>query len=289
MDAGYTTTVVNLPAAALGQNVRFRWRLASDEGVSDITAIWRIDNAVLTTNSYTCSGCSASPAIVNGPPPSSVVVGTPYNFSFSWTGNPAPTFSVKSGSLPAGLSLSSSGVLSGTVWSVGSSMYPNIVVNASNGTQPDAQQTFSLTTVTNASNYLSTFGLSGANAALLFDYDRDGITNLAEYGLGLNPTAASVSGLPVVSIKKYGGTNYLSMTFHRSSSATDLTYTVQGSSDLTNWTDLASSISGGQTSGAGFVSETGTAPNLTVEVHDTISTDNAPNGLRFIRLKISSP
>ncbi|MFL6514347.1 MAG: reprolysin-like metallopeptidase [Chthoniobacterales bacterium] len=289
MNGGYTTTIVNLPAAALGQNVRFRWRLASDDGVSGLTAVWRVDNVVLTTNSYTCSGCSAPPAIVNGPPPSSVVVGTPYNFSFSATGNPAPTFTVKSGSLPAGLSLSPNGVLSGTVWSVGASMYPNIVANASNGTLPDAQQTFSLTTVTNASNYLNSFGLTGTNAGLLIDYDHDGIANLEEYALGLNPTTASVSGLPVVSIKKYGGHNYLSMIFQRSSSATDLTYTVQGSSDLVTWTDLASSVGGGQTSGAGFVSETGTAPNLTVEVRDTVSTDNPPNGIRFLRLKISSP
>jgi hypothetical protein len=57
------------------------------------------------------------------------------------------------------------------------------------------------------------------------------------------------------------------MIFTRSSAATDLTYIVQGSSDLAAWTDLASSFAGGATSGAGFVS---------------------PGGQRFLRLKVIS-
>ena len=51
---------------------------------------------------------SAAPQITNGPPPSPVIVGTPYSFSFTATGNPPPTFSF-TGTLPPGLGLSACG------------------------------------------------------------------------------------------------------------------------------------------------------------------------------------
>jgi hypothetical protein len=92
--------------------------------------------------------------------------------------------------------------------------------------------------------------------------------------------------LPVALIKDYSGTKYLSLTFTRSSVATDLTYTVQGSGDFFTWSDLASSVAGAVTSGAGFVGETGVAPAFTVEVRDTVPVSGGP---RFIRLGVSSP
>lgn len=288
MDDGYITTRVSLPAAALGKTARFRWRLTSDISFSDPSAGWHIDNVMLSGNSYSCVNCSSSPEITNGPPPPTVVAGAPYSFAFSANGNPAPVFSIRNGALPAGLSLSPAGVLSGVV-NAGAGVSSNITVAADNGNPPEAQATFSLTTVTRADTWLSSFGLSGPNAALLYDYDRDGLSNLVEYGLGLNPTVAGVSGLPVVSIQKYGNSNYVSMTFSRSTAATDLTYTVQASSDLVTWTDLASSVGGGPASGPGFVQETGLPPNVSVEVHDTVAFESAPGGRRFIRLKISSP
>ncbi|HEY4283533.1 MAG TPA: zinc-dependent metalloprotease family protein [Chthoniobacterales bacterium] len=285
----YTTTTINLPAVALGKMAKFRWRLASDVGVSVSAAIWRIDSVSLTGNAYSCAGCPSAPAIINGPPPPTVVVGSPYSFAFNASGNPAPTFSVKGGTLPAGLSLSATGVLSGIVSANGGSTYPNILIAADNGNPPAAQTNFNLTTVTRASTYLGIYGLSGSNANLLYDYDHDGISNLAEYGLGLNPVVANISGLPIISMKKYGSAYYLSIMFHRSAGATDLTYTVQSSGDLVTWTDVASSVGGAQTSGSGFVAETGLAPNLTVEVRDTVPYTGAAGGRRFLRLKFSSP
>ena len=221
-DSAYTTTLVNLPPSAAGQQAQFRWRLACDSSISVAGAVWRVDTINLLSASYVCSNCSAAPAITNGPPPSPVIVGTPYSFSFTSTGSPAPTFSVISGTLPPGITLSAGGVLSGTATSAGNGNFPNITVTASNGNLPNAQQTFSLAAVTRAANYLSSYGLTGGHAALLFDYDFDGILNLMEYALQQDPTAASVTGLPVVVIKNYSGTNYLSMTFtgHRRSRRT---------------------------------------------------------------------
>jgi hypothetical protein len=215
-------------------------------------------------------------------------VGSAYSFTYTATGNPPPTFSA-TGTLPPGLSLSSAGVLSGTATSGGTGSYPAITVTATNGVAPTATQTFDLTTVTRAQNYLASYGLTGNDAVFTFDYDGDGLANLLEYGLGLDPTLAGLNGLPSVTLKDYSGTKYLSMKFNRSSLATDLTYVVQGSSDLINWDDLGTSSAGAATTGTGFVSETGSAPTFAVEVRDTVPYDPSMMTKRFIRLKITSP
>jgi|GEM_PF-495681 len=59
------------------------------------------------------------PAITNGPPPTTGVVGTAYSFSYTTTGTPTPTFAVTVGSLPTGLSLSTAGAISGTPTAAG--------------------------------------------------------------------------------------------------------------------------------------------------------------------------
>jgi subtilisin-like proprotein convertase family protein len=241
----------------------------------------------ITTASVVCA--TGAPVFTNTPPPSPVIVGTPYSFAFTAGGNPAPAFSLTGGQLPPGLSLSSDGKLSGTATSGGGGAYPSISVTASNGIAPNAVQTFSLTTATRASNYIASFGLTGTNAVLTFDYDKDGLTNLMEYALGLDPTVADLSGLPLVTLKNYSGTKYLSMTFHRSSLATDLVYTVQASADLVSWNDLATSAFGGLTTGVGFVGESGSPPDYTVEVRDIVPFDQNNVTTRFLRLQISSP
>ena len=83
-----------------------------------------------------------APAITNGPPPATATAGTAYSFAFTATGYPAPTYSVSSGSLPPGLSLSSAGVLSGTP-SVGDVFSGTIT--ASNIVSPPANQNFMIT------------------------------------------------------------------------------------------------------------------------------------------------
>ncbi len=83
------------------------------------------------------------PAFTNGPPPNSGTVGTAYNFSFTASGVPAPTFAVTAGALPAGLSLSTAGVISGTPTTAGGPFTGT--VTASNGIGTPATQGFSIT------------------------------------------------------------------------------------------------------------------------------------------------
>lgn len=78
------------------------------------------------------------PTITNGPPPGGTV-GVAYNFSYTSTG--FPTFSLTAGALPAGLSLSSAGVISGTPSVPGTF---SGTVRATNGTAPDATQNFTI-------------------------------------------------------------------------------------------------------------------------------------------------
>jgi len=59
------------------------------------------------------------PAFTNGPPPGAGAIGTLYDFSFTASGSPAPTFAVTTGPLPTGLSLSTAGVISGTPTAAG--------------------------------------------------------------------------------------------------------------------------------------------------------------------------
>jgi cyclophilin family peptidyl-prolyl cis-trans isomerase len=82
-----------------------------------------------------------APAITSSPPPATLVNGV-YNFSYTTTGFPAPTFSVTSGALPTGLSLSTAGVISGTSTAVGTFTG---TVTAGNGIGTAATQNFSIT------------------------------------------------------------------------------------------------------------------------------------------------
>ena len=147
---------------------------------------------------------TAPPVITNGPPPSPVTVGTPYSFAFTSTGFPVPTYAVTAGTLPSGLSLSTAGLLSGTPDAVGTGSYPNITVTATNGVAPPATKTFTLNVVTLSTNYIAGFGLTGANALLTADPDGDGLANLMEYALGLNPTIPGGKPLPRAVIQLYG-------------------------------------------------------------------------------------
>ncbi|MFD9666651.1 hypothetical protein ACFWAY_34415 [Rhodococcus sp. NPDC059968] len=70
---------------------------------------------------------------ISGTPPAGTV-GTSYSFAFTVAGTPVPTVTTAD-PLPAGLTLSAAGVLSGTPTAAG--LFP-ITVGASNGVSPDA-------------------------------------------------------------------------------------------------------------------------------------------------------
>lgn len=249
------------------------------------------NNLTLTATPGSCvagSGPCAAPDIIS-PPSAFAVVGSPFSHTFTATGSPTPTFSLTGGTLPPGLSLSAGGVLSGTLTAAGTGTYSGILVTASNALSPSSTQDFTLRATTVAANYLASFGLTGQDALLTADPNGDGTNNLLAYALGLSPIA-NAGVYDIGTVRDYAGTKYLSIRFNRSSLATDLTYIVEATDDLTfNWQELAYSSSGNPMLGTGgvVVSETGGPPTYVTEVRDTTPAPPTPGvPQRFIRLRV---
>ncbi len=80
---GFITTVANLPAAAAGQNVQLRWRLATDTGNAYGSVGWWIDSISITDGgSYKCCDGPWEPLLDR-----SQIQGTNFLFSFQSASN----------------------------------------------------------------------------------------------------------------------------------------------------------------------------------------------------------
>jgi hypothetical protein len=88
---------------------------------------------------------------------------------------------------------------------------------------------------------LSNSAVSGPNAV----YGQDGLSNLVKYALGLNPKQNITTGLPVVGT---AGGNWV-YTYTRPTSITDVTYSVEISTNLTTWTSTGVTLSQQSTDG----------------------------------------
>lgn len=128
--------------------------------------------------------------------------------------------------------------------------------------------------------------LTGPGSAAGEDYDGDGISNLEEFALGLNPREAAQAtlaatpstltrpGLPHIYLAGTGPARKLRVEYPRRLADPLLTYTVQFSSDLVTWTNA--------TQQAEPVVSDGTFEAMAVE--DTLTVDDTIH--RFARLRI---
>ena len=125
---------------------------------------------------------------------------------------------------------------------------------------------------------------NSGHGADLADADFDGLQNLAEYGLSLDPKTPTAGNGAIV---KVNGNGYLEIEFTRNTGRTDLTYNVEASTNLLNWTTIASSTAGGATvaSGAHAVAETGAGAIKMVKVEDSQAV--ASGSPRFLRVKMA--
>lgn len=118
--------------------------------------------------------------------------------------------------------------------------------------------------------------ISGQNA----DPDGDGIPNILEYALGLDPKQGDTGGLPQPAIVNVGGQNYLSMTIVKPSSDTDVTYVGQVSGDLQSWDGSASAVS--------TITQANTPAGFdTVTFRDLTPVGGAAGVKRFLRLNVT--
>jgi hypothetical protein len=108
-------------------------------GVYPITII--ANGAGATTQSFTLTVREAPGFKSN--PKATFVTGKSGRYQISSNGYPAPTYT-EAGPLPAGLALSSAGLLTGTPAADSGGVYP-ITITASNGISPSANQAFTLT------------------------------------------------------------------------------------------------------------------------------------------------
>jgi len=140
------------------------------------------------------------------------------------------------------------------------------------------------------SDWTTGYGLNGAAADLSADPDGDKTANLVEYALGLSPLVNDTNSLPVFRLQTHtvsGQTNrYLTVQFPRQMGSTNLTYTVQGSLDLTNWTALCTAASTNPPSGPGFIGESGTSYQREILARDTVPVESAV-GPRYVRIQLT--
>ena len=104
---------------------------------------------------------------------------------------------------------------------------------------PDASQFVRLSKYAHLLRYENWASLKLGNAAALAtaDPDHDSSSNLLEYAFQTDPSTASVSALPRVGMDP----GFLTLTYTRFISATDLTYTVEATNSLApaNWQPIA--------------------------------------------------
>ena len=223
----------------------------------------------------------AAPAISNGPPSTTTPLGTAYSFAYKYTGFPAPTFTVVSGALPPGLTLSSAGLVSGNPSQAG--IYRG-TVQASNGQGAAARQPFEIVVTQTYDQWASTY-FPGANPAVSAPDavpQNDQTPNLLKYAVGIDPTlplvGAARDALPVAGLD--GTTNpsivYLTLTYRKSAAAFGINTDVQVSSDLQAWTTVDPS----------FV-QTVRLDSATGDPVVRLEVDSQKAAREFIRLKVT--
>lgn len=116
----------------------------------------------------------------------------------------------------------------------------------------------------------------------LADPDGDGLQNLYEYGLGLDPTKSSIHLKPKIGKVESNGKHYLTFTYNRITDDENLSFDVLGSSSLRTESPAWAVQPEDED-----VDQSGVADGmLRVRVTDTVALEDSPSG-RFLKLKIS--
>jgi large repetitive protein len=168
LTTGAATGTVNLGGVSVGLAVDPQTATvfaAPEVGVQNVTLISEADNAitgtipvttpsrvavdpdtdtlVLITDAADATVTPVQPPAITSAAQATFTAGQADSFAVEGTGTPDPTFT-ESGSLPAGVTLSTSGTLAGTPASGTGGTYP-FTITASNGVAPTATQAFTLT------------------------------------------------------------------------------------------------------------------------------------------------
>jgi hypothetical protein len=151
-------------------------------------------------------------------------------FEFQVTASDTPS-SFTASNLPPGLTCSSTGSISGTPTALGSYLSTITGINSLGSGTP-----FTLDFQVSPPTYLewlASCNLSGVNVDE--DSDGDGVKNLMEYFMGLDPQVRNSGSL--VSVRGDGNSNFLSLTYRKSKEITGVVAVVEWTTDLAtaNW------------------------------------------------------
>ena len=183
-------------------------------------------------------------AVIGNATVSVVVSGTTYTATSSAVDG---TYSIAN--VPAGTGYTVTAVASGTPYGTGTAT--GVSVTAGNTTTSNFTLTYSS----------ASWNSTGFSAS-------DGVSNLLKYAFAMTAAPSTRSQLPVVSSS--GG--FLTITYNTQPLAGDLTYSVQGSSDMVTWTAI-----------------TAPAAATTSPVTVTDTTPLAPGVRRFLRVQVVGP
>jgi len=200
-------------------------------GATENTVNWRIDDVAVTLAVQT------APTITTQPLAQTVSAGADATFTVVASGTDPLSYQWRKGGEAINGATNATYTIVGV--QTGDTGSYDVIVTNSAGT---ATSTAAALTVTAAGGFTSWLQdhfneaeradpqISGPNVVLT----ADGLTNLLKYALGLDPHVAATTGLPAAGTN---GANW-TYTYTRPANRTDLTYTVQASTNLTDWTTL---------------------------------------------------
>jgi len=266
-----TTVAVNSVQAPVNSGI-FECLVTLAPGTNIIVAV-----APGNTDAITVTYTPTPPVICSTNPLPSGVVGTVYNQALIASGGELPyTWSVISGDLPSGLSVvETTGVITG-IPSVAT--VADFCVQVVGNNNLFSGQSFNLTIRHSAygawrvSRFVPDELIDSSVSGDGTDPDGDGITNLMEYALDLDPKVASVAGMPTMA-----STNgYLTLIYRKNKQATDITYLVEATGALNSdsWS----------TNGLTIMSTVDSNTYWLITVRDAVPVSIATN--RFMRLKV---
>ena len=206
-----------------------------------------------------------------------------YQITTNLDGTPSAPTNYSAAGQPAWLSVNAStGVVTGTPPQTGDTSMTVSATNAAGIGSAALEITVQTAFMAWQNTYftaaeLNNPAISGSNAAPA----GDGISNLTKYALGLNPKSDGSGGLPTISLTPVGSSKYLTLTYNKSLGASDVTYTVEVSSDLQTWS-----------SGTSYTATISATNNSAGTMQTVVQRDLTPTSgtmQRFIRLKINQP